>query len=168
MKKIIALLVVLTSLSFSGDWAISVGVPSTISRGIFSIEKTFLNEKLSLNLHYGTPALYIEMGIGVIYHPFEYNGMYLFHSSNWIKGSGSYGADSGGGYIDRSNTHHWRLSWGIGYQHILLKHLGLYYEVTPIEFYVGGDGINWSYDAYRAKVSSNYIWHIGIGLLFPF
>ncbi|MBQ3713961.1 MAG: hypothetical protein IJM92_12025 [Fibrobacter sp.] len=134
MKKIILILTFLTCASFA-----QTGVFVATGRayhGMVGVEQTFLNEHLSVNLHWlGYDSDYDFMGgLGVAYRFKGLTGPYVFHSSDWLAGRVS---DHNKDEYNRFN--YWRLVFGFGLQHMFTKHFGVFME-TGFEFYAGEGG----------------------------
>lgn len=156
MKKLLILVALIATFSYSLDWEASASLVSSPHRGSLSVGKLFRNETVGAQLHFSTAnASHLIVGAGVSYHPLGYNGPYVFHSSDWMMDLGE-------------NGHFWQLDFGYGFQHAFFKHFGTYLEIA-VEFYAGNGGYYTKYDSKSGTLSNDEVFFpIGLGLLFPF
>jgi len=140
MKKIIFLLTFLASISFA-QTSIFASLGGGY-HGLVGVEQTFLNEKLSANVHWlGYDSDYDFMGgIGVAYRFNGLTGPYVYHASEWLTGRTNdhiYHEELGGVKEERFN--YWRLVFGFGLQHMFTKNLGIFFDIG-FQFYAGEGG----------------------------
>jgi hypothetical protein len=142
MKKILFLLTFLASISFAES---GTGIFASIGggyHGLIGVEQTFLNEKVSANIHWlGYDSDYDFMGgIGIAYRFNGLTGPYVFHASELLTGRVNdhiYHEDLGG--VKEERFFYWRLVFGFGLQHMFTKNLGVFFDIG-FQFYAGDGG----------------------------
>lgn len=120
-------------LSFPLFASTSIGLGFGPYHGLIGIERSFVNDKLSLNVHipnYDSDYGFLG-GVGVAYHFTGITGTYVYHSSEWIH--------SDGFSFEKEEINYWSLAFGFGYQHCFFEHLCAYFEMG-FAFYAGNGG----------------------------
>lgn len=150
MKKILLLLCILVNLSFA-QFGASLGFGPC--HGMISVDYTMLSNHLTTNFHlisYDSDYDFMG-GIGITYHFKDATGPYVFHSSEWITGEKNsfeikYRNGEAAELIEnKENINYWRLVFGVGYQHMFVKHFGAYFELG-FQFFAGNGGYYTNFD----------------------
>ena len=158
MKKVFAFLFAICTSSFATSFSVGFGP----YHGMIGLQHSFLENQVSVNLHlvnYDSDYDLIA-GVGAAYHFMGANGPFVFHTSDWI-----YADD----FVQMSNgVNYWRLIFGAGYQHTLLKHLGAYFEMG-FEFFAGNGGYYLQFDQKRGRLYNDELsFPSGAGIFVPF
>lgn len=146
----------------ASPWAVSLGTCAP-SKGLLGLERYFVDDLVSANVHLGCyEENYMSMGVSAAYHPWKMNGPYVFHTSQWVSGSGTVNG------INLSDNNYWRLVLGLGWQHAFFAHFGAFAE-AGVEAYAGNGGYYTDFEPGTGRLSNGAVsFPIGLGVIIPF